>query len=110
MVVGSRFIRLHHYVEHELASALRDRAPAVLSRARLALWEKVAPMSLHIGLVRVSLGTEPLMDILFDTSDSDRHLRPTAFVAFRSQVPWLLARWRALAGEDLDLGTLIRAW
>lgn len=49
------------------------------------LWEKVAPMSLPIGLVRVSLGTEPMMDILFDTSDSDRHLRPTAYLAFREQ-------------------------
>lgn len=67
-------------------------------------------MSQHLGLVRVSLGAEPMMDIPFDTSDSDRHLRPTAFVAFRSQVPWLLMRWRALAGVDLDLGTVIRAW
>ncbi|HET7506348.1 MAG TPA: hypothetical protein VFK02_35255 [Kofleriaceae bacterium] len=67
-------------------------------------------MSLHIGLVRVSLGTEPMMDILFDTSDSDRHLRPTAYVAFQRQVPWLLKRWNELLGEDLDLGKLVRAW
>jgi hypothetical protein len=110
MVVGSRFIRLRHYVEHELASTLRARPPAVLSRARLTLWEDVAPMSLHIGLVRVSLATEPMMDILFDTSDSDRHLRPTAYVAFQRQVPWLLQRWNELLGEELYLGKLVRAW
>jgi len=110
MVVGSRFIRLRHYVERELASTLRARSSTVLSRARLALWEAVAPMSLHIGLVRVSLGTEPMMDILFDTSDSDRHLRPTAYVAFQRQVPWLLRRWNDLLDEDLDLGKLVRAW
>jgi hypothetical protein len=67
-------------------------------------------MSLHIGLVRVSLGTEPMMDILFDTSDSDRHLRPTAYLAFRAHVPWLLSRWQKLSGEDIDLGVLVRAW
>lgn len=110
MVVSSRFVRLPQYIEHELASTLRDRAPSVLSKTRLSLWEKVAPMSLHIGLVRVSLGTEPMMDILFDTSDSDRHLRPTAYLAFRAHVPWLLARWQELSGEDIDLGVLVRAW
>jgi hypothetical protein len=110
MVVGSRFIRLRHYVERELASTLRARPLAVLSRARLALWEEVAPMSLYIGLVRVSMGTEPMMDILFDTSDNDRHLRPTAYVAFQPQVPWLLKRWNDLLGEGIDLGKLVRAW
>ena len=110
MVVGSRFIRLRHYVEQELSSALRARPASVLTRARLAIWEKVAPMSLHIGLVRVSLGTEPMMDILFDTSDSDRHLRPTAYVAFQPHIPWLLKRWNELIGDGLALGTLIRAW
>jgi len=30
-------------------------------------------------------------------------------VAFQPQVPWLLKRWNEL-GEDLDLGTLVRAW
>ena len=110
MVVASRFIRLHRYVEGELSSALVTQPPTVLSRARLALWEKVAPLSLHIGLVRVSLGTEPMIDILFDTSDNNRHLRPTAYVAFQQGVPWLLERWNEICGDDLDLGTLVRAW
>lgn len=110
MVVGSRFMRLRQYVERELASTLRDRDLSVLSKTRLTLWEEVAPMSLHIGLVRVSLGTEPMMDILFDTSDSDRNLQPTAYVAYHPQVPWLLGRWEKLSGEKTDLGVLVRAW
>ncbi len=110
MIVGSRFIRLREYVEDVLAVTLRERPPEVLSQARLAIWEQVAPMSLHIGLVRVSLGTQPMMDILFDTSDSDRHLRPAAYVAYQPQVPWALARWRTLIEERIDLGRLVRAW
>jgi hypothetical protein len=110
MLVGSRFLRLSDYVEGELKSALRQRQPQVLARARLELWEKVAPMSLHIGLVRVSLRTMPVMDVLFDTSDSNRHLRPTACVAYHEQVPWLLERWIDLIGDEIDLGRLVRAW
>lgn len=110
MVASSRFIRLHDYVDRELASTLREREPSVLANARLALWEKVVPMSYHLGLVRVSLGKEAMMDLLFDTSDSDRHLRPKAYVAFHPEIPWLLEGWLELIGEPLDLGTLVRAW
>lgn len=110
MIVSSRFIRLREYVEDELASVLERRPRSVLARARLGFWERVAPMSLHIGLVRVSLGTQPMMDILFDTSDSDRHLGPTAYVAFQPQVPWALKRWRDLIDENIDLGYMVRAW
>jgi hypothetical protein len=108
MIVGSRFIRLRRYADDELASVLRARPPTVLSRARLALWEKVAPLSLHVGLV--SLGTEPMIDILFDTSNNNRHLRPAAYVAFQQQLPRLLERWNEYSGEDVDLGTLVWAW
>jgi hypothetical protein len=110
MVASSRFIRLHDYVDRELASTLSERDPSVLARARLALWEKVVPMSYHLGLVRVSLGKEAMMDLLFDTSDSDRHLQPKAYVAFHPEIPWLLEGWGELIGEDLDMGTLVRAW
>jgi hypothetical protein len=60
--------------------------------------------------VRVSLGLQPMMNVLFDTSDSDRHLEPTAYVAFHRHVPWLLKRWRDLSGDNVDLGRLVRAW
>jgi hypothetical protein len=110
MLVGCRFIRFRQYVETELGSVLRDRSPTVLATARLATCETVPPMSPHIGLVRVSLGTEPMMDLLFDTSDSDRHLRPIAYVAFHAQIPGLLRRWREASGQDSALGQLVRAW
>jgi hypothetical protein len=109
MLVGSRFLRLQDYVDGELRRALRQRPADVLARARLELWEKVPPMSLHIGLVRVSLGTVPMMDVLFDTSDSDRHLKPTAYVAYHEQVPWLMKRFSKQI-EALDLGCMVQAW
>ncbi|MEO8706284.1 MAG: hypothetical protein ABI867_40010 [Kofleriaceae bacterium] len=109
LLVGSRFLRLRDYMDHELKSALRARPPNVLAQARLALWETVPPMSLHIGLVRVSLGTTPMIDLLFDTSDSDRHIRPTAYVAYHPEVPELLHLYQT-EFEALDLGHMVRAW
>lgn len=110
MLVSSRFVRLPDYVGGELASVLREQPSGVLARARLALWQEVPPMSFTLGLVRVTLGTEPMMDLLFDTSDSDRHLRPSAYVAFHSQVPWLLARWQQTSGKVIELGRMVAAW
>lgn len=110
LVVSTRFIRLHVYVEHELASVLRDRPRAVLAEARLAVWERVPPMSLHVGLVRIGMGGAPLVDLLFDTSDNDRHLTPTAHVVFHPKVSSLLQHWCAASGETLALGLRVRAW
>ncbi|HVV85776.1 MAG TPA: hypothetical protein VHE35_22105 [Kofleriaceae bacterium] len=112
MLLGCRFIPWVDYVDRELATALGER-PAALARARLGLWEQVPPMSLHVGLVRVSLELTPLMDILFDTSDSDRHLRPAAHVVFHQRVSEIRRRWASrLDGADraLDLGVEVQAW
>lgn len=108
MLVGTRFIRLRDYLDKELGTLLPGQ-DALLASARLALWEEVPPMSLYIGLVRVSLGSAPMVDILFDTSDSDRHLQPTAYIAFHRRVPFLLKRWSDEV-QPVDLGILIRAW
>jgi hypothetical protein len=108
MLVSSRFIRIDQYLERELRQVLRERGPGVLAKVRFALWEKVSPMSLHVGLVRVSDNTEPMMDILFDTSDSNRHIRPTATILYHRQVGWLLQRWRRV--QPIDLGHVISAW
>lgn len=110
MLVGSRFLRLRDYLDQELRTALQARPSHVLADARMRLWEKVSPMSLHIGLVRVSHDGMPMMDILFDTSDSDRHLQPTAYVAYHADVPWLLQRFNDQEVGEIDLGHMVRAW
>lgn len=109
MCLTSRFIRLTEYLGTELADVLQDNQ-STLAHVRLAITEQLRPLSLHIGLIRVSQESMPLMDILFDTSDSDRHLAPTAYVAFQNKIPWLLDRYCHLVGEEVGLGTLIRGW
>ena len=84
--VSSRFFRISDY----LGSELRDRLSGssresrkVLSTVRLALTENVNPMSLHIAVVRIGLiNSNVLVDIICDTTDSDRNHPIFAHVAY----------------------------
>ena len=73
LVFGSRFIALTDYCGSELGRTL-GLDSSTLARVRLTLLEDCPPMSLHLGLVRISLAdSTPFVDILFDTTDSDRN-------------------------------------
>jgi hypothetical protein len=73
LVLGSRFIRLTDYLGRELERLLNSN-PECLSRVRFQLQDECPPMSLHLGLIRISLAdSTPLLDVLFDTTDSDRN-------------------------------------
>ncbi|MCR4347867.1 MAG: hypothetical protein NUV55_11790 [Sulfuricaulis sp.] len=91
ITVSTRFIKLAKYVDKELENILKSD-PSRLSRVRLALWEKVPPMSLHIGVVRLGLDdTTPLVDILYDTTDSDRNHPVFAHIAYQGWVSSLMS-------------------
>jgi hypothetical protein len=99
LTASARFTRLARYVKDELESVLGSN-PAVLARTRLALWETVPPMSLNLGLVRFGRGPVPLLDVLFDTTDSEPNMRAFCHVAYDSALPPLIAHaWPAI-GED----------
>jgi hypothetical protein len=67
-----RFILLRDYFSKELGTTLSGD---VLGAVRLALQEKVPPMSLHLGVVRLGAnGDSLLMDLLYDTTDSGRNI------------------------------------
>lgn len=80
VTLSTRFIRLPAYHE-ELASRLAG-APAALGNARMGLAENAPPMSLHVGLVRIGNGATPHLDILYDTTDSDRNVHPFCHVLY----------------------------
>ena len=70
--LGTRFIKLTDYIHNELGRLFKEDQE-ILSEVRLNLWEKVRPMSFHLGLVRIGLAkySAPLIDILYDTTDSN---------------------------------------
>jgi len=91
--VGARFVKVSEYLGAILPDTIGRgsmRQQQVLSRVRIALTTDVNPLSLHIGLVRFSLAAIPILDLVFDTSDSDRHLKPDCCVVFQPAVTQLL--------------------
>lgn len=106
LTFSTRFSRLRDYLERDLAQALGTN-PDRLGRARLELVERVVPMSLHLGVIRVGDGSTPLFDVLYDTTDNDRHQRVFAHVVFAPGIGPLLAAM-STAGVA-NLGTQIDA-
>jgi hypothetical protein len=78
---SARFFRLHEY----LRSGLPGLAPRIAAKLRLALVSRVPPMSLHLGVARIGYAGIPVLDILYDTSDTDG-AEPFAHVAY-AQIP-----------------------
>src|SRR5262249_1809530 len=70
LTISTRFIKLHRYLGKELARTLAANKD-LLARVRLALSEQIPPMSLHLGVVRIGWQAAPLLDVLYDTTDSD---------------------------------------
>ncbi len=103
----SRVLRLAHYVTEELALVLRGQ-PDVLGRARLALWEKVSPMSLHVGIVRFGFGSVPLLDVLYDTTDSEPNLRAFCNIAYHQAMADLVDHLAQLT--SIALGVRVDAF
>jgi len=88
VTVSTRFTKLADYVNRELKETIGTN-PSLLGRVRLQLWETVPPMSLHLGLVRLGLGDgdgTPLLDILYDTTDTDRNNPVFAHIPYHSWV------------------------
>ena len=83
--LSTRFIKLTDYIHGELGRLLKSNKSS-LSKHRLYLWEKVRPMSAHIGLVRIGLARSsiPLLDVLYDTTDSN--LQMFTYIPFNEAI------------------------
>lgn len=79
-----RFVLIKDYLGKELGSMFPgESSGALLGRIRLELTEHVVPMSKYVGVVRISLqDTTPVLDVLFDTSDSDLNHPVFAHLSF----------------------------
>lgn len=105
LTVSSRFITLPTYLSEELTRTLGHDSD-LLARTRLSLIEQVPPMSLHLGLVRLGIGPQPILDVLYDTTDSNRALSAFCHVAYEEILPIFIQE----AAPPLSLGILIAAY
>lgn len=73
LILSTQFVKLADYLGDELRQAIGHNK-RILSRVRLELAERAPAMSLHLGVVRIGApGSILLLDVLFDTTDSDRN-------------------------------------
>lgn len=83
-----QYERLWRYLEQTLATNLAKDSPAILGQVRWQLSTEVPPMSLNIGVARIGFYTSetqrvtPLLDILFDTTDTPLNLPVFANVQY----------------------------
>ena len=101
LTLSSRFIKKTEYIGSEL-SRLLGGTPHFLLKTRLALTNEVKPMSKYIGLVRIGVGSNPILDVLFDTSDS--FLRTFATVSYMPHMEEII-NWQ----HRFDFGKYIAA-
>ena len=83
---STRIIKLSDYIGEELGRLLSGSSN-ILSQVRMDLYEKVPPMSLHIGVVRIAnSNSTPLVDIIFDTTDTDLNCPIFSHMVFNDTV------------------------
>lgn len=103
-VVASRLFKISDYLGRELQDRFDSsvkKSNALLSAVRLKLTENVNPMSLHIAVVRIGLNDSTiLVDILYDTTDSDRNRPIFAHVAYYKIVAEVIQSLKQARGDD----------
>ncbi len=86
-----RFFKLHEYLSDELSNVL-GKNKTLLAKARMELQEKVPPMSLHIGVVKIALPNYSyLLDVLYDTTDTDQNMPVFSHVIYDEKISDILS-------------------
>ena len=107
--LSTRYIGVREYMRDELARVTKQLEGDDLAEIRLALTERVAPLSLYLGLIRFGVRSAgkltPVFDILYDTTEGGRAMRALATVAFTTEMCRVLVR--AVEDNAVDLGILV---
>ena len=111
-VVSSRITRVTDYLGvelHDRLSGSSRESRKTLSAVRLALGEKVEPMSLHIAVVRIGFDDATVFaDILYDTTDSDRNQPVFAHVAYHKVAAFVIDALQNANGKNF--GVCVKAY
>lgn len=103
LLFSTRFWNVRDYMRDELPRHFGSDS-ILLGKIRLELVEKVPPMSLHIGVVRIALSNDQaslLMDIIYDTTDSDRNRPIFCHIIFDSNLQKLLSTYNPELVESI---------
>lgn len=90
LAFSSRFLMLKEYLKDELGRQLSGENE-LLASVRIQLQESVVPMSLHLAVLRIALPDSSIMiDIIFDTTDTDRNRTVFCHVVYDSNFAQIL--------------------
>ncbi len=107
LTLSVQLLQRHRYIDEELSEKLAGN-PKLLSKVRLAIYEQMPRLSFHIGLLRIGWGSTPVLDVLYDTTDSNSHL--SAFGHISYQQPSSLVANLLTEKGFLDLGIEVNAF
>lgn len=106
---SSRFLMLKEYLKDELPRQLNGRKD-LLANARVQLQENVPPMSLHLAILRVALpDSSLLLDIIFDTTDTDKNKSVFCHVIYDQSIDTLL-KFVGKSEREKSLGKKVTAY
>ena len=108
LTFSARFVKLAEYLGGELGRTLGEPG-RLLGKIRLLLQEKVPPMSLHLGVVRIAFSdATPFADVIYDTTDSNRNHPVLATVCFSAAAQLLVKLVSSVYSSEF--GVLIEAY
>ncbi|MGH1487368.1 MAG: hypothetical protein ACRBCI_14230 [Cellvibrionaceae bacterium] len=109
LTFGSRFIKGSDFLKEEVARIFKS-APDLMAQVRLNIAENVSPMSNHIGIVRIALAEQSttLIDIIYDTTDSDRNTPVLAHIVYDKSLEYILQNFLSLEDLEKDFGVQIK--
>jgi len=105
IVMGIKFQKVNEFAREELGRVCTGN---ILSSVRLELWEKIPPLSLFIGIIRIADGQTPLLDIIYDTTDSEMSQPVFANIAYNPVSDFIANK--VLVPRGIKIGRAIRAY
>ena len=103
LTIGTIIIKGTNFLDEKLEELIENKKN--LGRVRLDIWEKIRPMSLHIGIIRIGINKQPIMDVIFDTTNIPEGQLPIAHIVYSSHVIHILELI-----ENFNLGERIEAF
>ena len=101
-------MRVANYVGEGLGAAIGGDSDA-LRETRLGVWEKLPPMSLHIGVLRIGLtdvegGSTQILDLLVDTTELAHNEPVFGYVSYHPRMSRVVRSLEAVDNVEVDFG------
>jgi hypothetical protein len=74
----------------------------------MSIAEQLPPMSKHLGIARLGIGGSPLVDVIFDTTDSNKNHPVFGTIVYDQDAEKILNFM--IKAYSYDFGTIVQAY